>query len=155
MSVFSLARQGLSIGVEYGLQALEALTWVAETVEESVYEAGSLSRSGADLRFAIDNPPLRVGAFRSVRVLVDRIPVPAERVRLRPGAGTPWRSSDGITADAPVLLGPGDRLEFLLIGAAPPRRGTVTVRLELETPAIPPTVWLVLRDDPRTATEDP
>jgi len=152
-SWLSLARQAVSIGIDYGTHAIEALAWVAETVEESVYEAGSLVRSGPDLRFALDNPPLRVGAFRSVRVLVDRVPLPAERVELRAGPGTPWRSAASLTADAPLAFGPGERLEFRLVGGAPSTAEPLVIRLEFETSAIPPTVWLVIRDRPRAIAE--
>ncbi len=145
--VLSLLRQGLAVEVDYGTHSLEALVEVAETVEESVYEPHSLRRTPGGLAFALDNPPLRVGAFTSLVVRVNEVPVRPDRIRLRPALGAPWRSADAIGPDAPLALAPGDRTELVLTGEF----GTaseLTVRLELHAPAIPPRVWFEFRETP-------
>lgn len=145
-TAFSLARQGLELGIEYGPHSLEALLWVAETIEESVYCAGSLARDGDGIRFSLHNPPLRAGAFSSVRLLVDGRPVAPDRLRLRTGMRGAWRSAGSVTPAAPIDLRAGVPVEFVA-GLPPPAPGSsATVRLELECPAIPPLVWVEFRD---------
>ncbi len=144
--LFALVRQGITIGADYGIRSVETLLAVAQTIEESVYEPGSLRRIPGGLAFALDNPPLRVGAFARVRVLVDGEAIPSERVRLRPGPGHAWRTAADVTAEATYDLGPGDRTEFEIESAAPTGPGRTRVRIEFEAPAIPPTVWCELRD---------
>lgn len=139
--VLSLVRQGLTLGVQFGTHSVEALLWVAETVEEGVYEAGSLRRTAEGISFALDNPPLRVGAFTSLRVRVGEAEVTGDRIRIRPGPGTAWRTAASVGPDAPFHLGPGDRSEFDLVGEFGSVRESVTVRIELRTPAVPPLVW--------------
>jgi hypothetical protein len=139
--VLSLVAQGLRLGVEFGTHSVEALLWVAETVEEGVYEAKSLRWTAEGLEFALDNPPLRVGAFTSLVIRWDGSVVPADRIQWRSGPGTEWRPAESISAAAPLRLAPGDRTEFRLFGERGPRDREITVRLELHTPAIPPRVW--------------
>ncbi|MGA8303077.1 MAG: hypothetical protein WA691_03080 [Thermoplasmata archaeon] len=144
----SLLRQGLTLGVQFGPHSVEALLWAAETVEEGVYEAGSLRRTPGGIAFALDNPPLRVGAFTSIRVLVDGRPIFPELVRLRAGGGSAWRASSSVGPGSALNLGPGDRTEFEVVGSFGKGAGPLTVRLELHTPAIPPLVWFEFSETP-------
>ena len=138
----------MTLGVQFGTHSVEALLWVAETVEEGVYAAGSLRRTTEGLAFVLDNPPLRVGRFTSVVLRVNGDAVPAGRVRLRVGEGSSWRTAASIDAVAPLDLGPGDRLEFGLLGVFGQGAASITVRLELRTPAIPPLVWFEFDERP-------
>jgi hypothetical protein len=146
--ILALIREGLTVGLDFGVHSLETLVAVAEMVEESVYEPGSLRRTPEGMELALDNPPLRVGAFAQVRVLVDGVAIPAERVHLRPGPGAAWRSAATVTPGWTYDLAPGDRTELRIVGAAPVARGPVRVRVELRTFAIPPLVWCEVRDTP-------
>ncbi len=146
--LLSVVRQGLTVGVEYGTHSLEALLWVAETVEEGVYESGSLRRTPDGISFALDNPPLRTGAFESLVVRVNGDAVPGEGVRLRAGPGAPWRTAASLSRERPLALGPGDRTEFALTGPFGDGPEPITVRLELRVPAIPPLVWFEFRESP-------
>ncbi len=144
----SLLRQSLTIGWEYGTRSLGALLAVAETVEDAVYESGSLRRIPGGLAFELENPPLRVGAFAEVRVQVGSVPLPPTSVRLRPGAGTPWRTAADVTAGTPYLWGPGERTEFELATSLPTTNERICVRVELAPLAIPPRVWCEIREVP-------
>jgi hypothetical protein len=144
--LLSLLRQGLSVGVEFGAHSLEALLWVAETVEQSVYERGSLTRTPEGLRFWLNNPPLRVGAFSSLRVAIDGTHVPAERARVRGGPGLPWRTLTEISGERPLELRPGERTEVAVEGVPSAGVRELTVRLELQSTAIPPLVWFEFTD---------
>lgn len=145
-SLLSLLRQAFSLETEFGTRSIEALLWIAETVEESVYEAGSLACSSEGIVFNLVNPPLRVGAFGAVRLQVDGAPVDPSRLRLRSGPGTPWTTADRITPDSPWLLVPGGRTEFAADGPAPRIGRAVRLRLEWESLAIPPLVWFEFSD---------
>jgi hypothetical protein len=149
--VLSLLRQGLTLGYQYGTHSIEALLWVAETVEEGVYESGSLRRSSVGIAFALDNPPLRVGAFSSLGIRVDGAPVPGDQVRFRAGPGTPWRTAAALATSAPLYLAPGARTEFELDGAYGEGGDRITIRIELQVPAVPPLVWFEFTD---SATEE-
>jgi hypothetical protein len=153
--VFSLLRQGLTLGVQFGTHSVEALLWVAQTLEEAVYQPGSLTHSAEGISFVLDNPLLRVGAFTSVRILVDGVEVPAERVHLRPGPGTPWRTAAAVGPDSPFALAPGDGSEFAVAGNFPTGPDGMTVRIELHEPAIPPRVWFQFWEIPSEATHPP
>ena len=148
----SLLRQGLSIEIHYGTRSLEALLSVAEAVEDAVYATGSLRRIPGGLALALDNPPLRVGAFSAVRVLVDRNAVPPAQVRLRRGPGAAWRTASDVTADSPYRWGPGEPTEFELETSAALTGEPVCVRIELVSIAVPPLVWCEIREVP--APED-
>lgn len=144
----SLLRQGITIELGYGLRALEALLAIAEAVEDAVYESGSLRRIPGGLAFALDNPPLRVGAFDQVKVLIDDGPAAPEAVRLRKGPGTDWRTAADVTAESPFEWRPGERTEFEVILPAPAEEHRICVRVELRSVAIPPIVWCEIREVP-------
>lgn len=146
--VLSLFRQGLTLGVQFGTHSVEALLWVAETVEEGVYEAGSLHRTPAGVGFALDNPPLRVGAFTRLEVRVNGALAPGDIVRFRRGEGMAWRTASSISPSAPWELAPGDRTEFEVDGAFGDGADPVAVRLELHTPSVPPRVWFEFTESP-------
>ncbi len=144
-----LLRQGVAIEVEFGTHSLEALLWVAETVEGSVYVPGSLHATSTGLGFCLANPPLRVGAFDSVAVAVDGRGIPPERVRFRKTDAAAWRRASDVGPPDPYVVAPGDSTEFGV--EVPPgsigRRATV--RLELRSVAIPPLVWIEIADSVR------
>jgi hypothetical protein len=146
--VLSLLRQGLTVGYQYGTHSVEALLWVAETVEEGVYEAGSLRRTPEGIAFALNNPPLRVGAFTSLVLRVAGVAVPSDSVRIRPGPGAPWRLATTVADSSPLYLAPGDRTEFELQGSFGHGSDPITVRLELHTPFLPPLVWFEFHESP-------
>ena len=148
-SWFSLLRQGLSVEREFGRHSLETLISVAETIEESVYERGSLMRTANGLTFCLNNPPLRIGAFSSLHLILNERPVPAERVRVRYGPGLPWRAVTEITRERPLELGPGARIELGVDGPLPDGVRELRIRLELQSTAIPPLVWFEFRDSLR------
>jgi hypothetical protein len=145
----SLAHQAVSLEVEFGRHALEALAGIAETVEESVYEAGSLHRTDRGLEFALANPPLRVGAFRSIRVVLNGVPAPPASTGFRSGPGLPWTLGSSISRGAPFEFRPGQRTELRVEPLSDALAGRVDVRLELVSSAIPPLVWLEFRDELR------
>lgn len=146
--LLSLLRQGLTIGVQFGTQSVEALLWVAQTIEEGIYADGSLRRTSGGIAFALDNPILRVGAFSDLRILVEGMSVPPDRVRFRPGEGTEWRLASTVTSEAPWELRPGDRTHFEVDGSFGQGTDPITVRLELVTPSIPPLVWFEFNEKP-------
>ena len=146
-SLLSLVRQGIALEVGFGTRSLEALVDLAETVEQSVYAAGSLVRTETGLAFLLANPPLRVGAFRALRASVNAQVVAPDRLRFRPGAGTAWRTAATLGPERPLLLEPGRATELDLGGVEVPPSGRARVRLELESVAIPPLVWVEFDDE--------
>lgn len=144
--ILSLLRQGFSLEREFGSHSLESLLRIAETVEESVYEAGSLSRTATGFRFALANPPLRVGAFGAIGLSLNGIAIDRSAVRFRGGPDDPWRQADGLDRAHPLLLAPGRRTEIEADVEPSRLLGTLSVRLELESVAIPPKVWFAFRD---------
>jgi hypothetical protein len=144
--ILSLVRQGLTVGVDFGAHSLEALLWVAETVEESVYRSGSLLRVPRGVAFVLDNPPLRAGSFKSARLTVDGTPIPAECVRVHAGTGSAWRSLSEVSQAAPLELVPGCPTDIEVECDIPAERERLRVRLELRPVAIPPLVWFEFSD---------
>jgi len=145
-AILSLLRQGLAVEVEFGSHSLEAMVWVAETVERSVYEPHSLCRTADGLRFVLNNPPLRTGAFSWVSLAVDGAVVPPERVWTRPGPGSPWKSLQGISIEHPFEVRPGERTEVVIRDPLPLGRPEVRIRIEFRSVAIPPLVWFEFSD---------
>jgi hypothetical protein len=145
-SVLRLAGEAIGVGWEFGFESLEALAWVAQTVESSVYVPHSLRRTGTGFRFALANPPLRVGAFSSVRMLVDGAAASPDRVRVRTVPVGPWRATSTIGAEQPLELQSGSGTEFDVDWPVPLGTRALTVRLELTNVAIPPLVWLEFQE---------
>jgi hypothetical protein len=144
----SLLRQGLTLGVDYGTHSLGALLAVAETVEQAVYEPGSLRRIAGGLAFSLENPPLRVGSFYGVAVRIGDAPVPPGNLRLRKRPATVWRTGAEVTRSTPYDWGPGEATDFELTAPVPAGGERVCVRLELRPLAIPPLVWCEIREVP-------
>lgn len=145
-SWFSLLRQGLSVEREFGRHSLEALVSIAETIEQSVYERGSLARTANGFAFCLNNPPLRLGAFSSLHLILDEVPISPERVRLRSGPGRAWRELTDLSKEQPLDIGPGARIEFAVDGPFPEGMKDLGIRLELQSIAIPPLVWFEFTD---------
>jgi hypothetical protein len=149
LDILSSVRQGLSLEVDFGSHSIEALLAVAETLESSIYEPGSFEIAGTRLSFGLLNPPLRVGAFSAAVLRYDGHEVPPGRAWWRPTGTTEWRSTAEISPGAPLLLRPGDRTQFAVDLERRPDPGPVTLRLELTSVAIPPTVWMEIAETPR------
>ncbi|MGI0054542.1 MAG: hypothetical protein ACREB9_02085 [Thermoplasmata archaeon] len=145
-SILSLVRQGFSLEREFGARTIEELVSLAELVEESVYARGSLEGSTGGLNFRLLNPPLRTGAFASLRIVLDGIPIAEERIRVRSGDGAAWRTATEIDRDRPLEMRPGQPTEVRIDGARPSPGSEVHLRLELQSIAIPPLVWLEITD---------
>jgi hypothetical protein len=137
---FSLLRQGVSVGWEFGARSLEELAAVGEFLEHCVYEPGSLRRAPDGLAFTLRNPPLRMGAFSSIRVLLDGVAVPAGSVTLLGEGATTGRRTEAIDPAHPFAFAFGRRTEFHL-RVDPPAPGDHRIRLELQSVAVPPLVW--------------
>jgi hypothetical protein len=148
-AIVSLLRQGLELEIGFGTRSVEALVWIAEAVEESVYAAGSLVRTATGLQFRLSNPPLRLGAFRELRLIVDGRPVAPERLRFRRSAGGAWRTAASLSEAEPLVLLPGEPTEIAADGVEPRIGGRAELRLELSSVAIPPRVWVEFSDEVR------
>jgi hypothetical protein len=144
----SLLRQSLSIGYDFGAHPLEALLWVAETVERSVYEPGSLVRTPQGYAFTLANPPLRSGAFSGARLSIDRQAVEPQAFFVRE-RGRTWRSAGALSRSAPLRLAPGERTEFRVDIPPTAEPKPMAIRLEFDSVAIPPLVWFEFEDLPR------
>lgn len=137
-------RQGIHLAFDFGLQPVEELTRVAELLERSVYEVGSLRTDGAEVTFLLRNPPLRTGAFESARLLWDGSLRPIAGAWAAEPAGAP-RALESLTRAAPLTLPVGRRTRF---GFPAPGdvAGVHRVRLELQSVAIPPRIWFEFSD---------
>jgi hypothetical protein len=145
-SVLRLAGEAIGVGWEFGFESLEALAWVAQTVEASVYVEHSLRRTATGFRFALANPPLRVGGFSSARLSVNGAAIAPERVRVRVLPVGPWRVTSTLGAEQPLDLQCGSRTEFDVEASVPLATVSLTVRLELQNVAVPPLVWLEFQE---------
>ncbi|HTW55733.1 MAG TPA: hypothetical protein VMG36_04710 [Thermoplasmata archaeon] len=143
----SALRQGFELDVDFGTHSIEAMTWIAEVVETSVYRRGSLRGTADGLRFALANPPLRLGAFSGVTLRVNGALVPPERWTIRSGSAAPPRAATTVGAATPIELRSGEAIE--VVAAVGRLSGTVRIRLELESVAIPPRVWMEFDDELR------
>ncbi len=148
----AVVRQGLDVLFGFGLRPLEEMVTVAELLEHSVYEHGSLACDGPRATFVLLNPPLRMGAFHSATLLWDGAPVPSQGVRVRPGGSAETRAFSDLTRERPVTLPIGERTRFWVEGV-PLDPGAHRVRLELFSVAIPPRVWFEFTD--RLAPDTP
>ncbi len=149
--IVELVRQGIAIEVGFGTHSLEALLWVAESVEGSVYVPESLHATPTGVGFSLANPPLRVGAFGSVAATVDGEAIPPDGVRIRARDGQPWRRGSELSPEAPFVLGPGDPTQVQLDLPSARVGPRAVIRLELRSVAIPPLVWVEVADQVRTA----
>lgn len=141
----SLARQGVEVAVGFGVRSLEGLVDVAELLERSVYEPRSLRKAPEGFGFTLLNPPLRMGAFRSICLFWNGAAVDGDRVTLTLPDATA-RSLASIGPMAPVTLPVGERCRYL-VRADPVPPGRQHVRLELQSIAVPPKVWFEFADD--------
>jgi hypothetical protein len=147
-SLLHLADDAIGLGWDFGFGSLEALAWVALTIQRSVYVPGSLVRTATGFRFALANPPLRIGAFSSVRLRVDGDLLPAERVRVRVVPGGTWRVTSDLGLEHPLTLQGGVGAEFDADWPVERPHHPMVVRLELQNVAIPPLVWMEFRETP-------
>jgi len=141
----ALLREGVEVAVGFGVRSLEGLVDVAELLEHSVYEPRSLRSTGDGFCFTLLNPPLRMGAFSSVRLLWNGSEVDPTRAALAVGRSAA-RPLGSIAAASPVTLPIGERVRFS-VHAAPVEPGRHRVRLELQSVAVPPLVWLEFADE--------
>jgi hypothetical protein len=146
---FSLLRQGLTIEHEFGPAALAELVRVGRFLEHAFYEAGSLRETDRGIVFALVNPPLRLGAFRALRLLVDGHPVPPERCAWSEEGNPVQRRFSEIDPLHPIVLAPGRPIRFE-VEVDRPRPGRHVLRLEFQSVAIPPLVWIEIYDSVRT-----
>jgi len=148
---FALLWEGVEIGEEFGFLSLEALARVGRFLEHAFYEPASLTYSPEGLSFALRNPPLRMGAFSQIRIFLDRIEVDLARASIRSeGSAEPTRL-DQVDRDHPVVIPVGVISRFTLQGPAL-GPGPHTIRLELQSVAIPPLVWMEITDVVREGT---
>ena len=143
----SLVAQGIEVAAGFGVRSLEGLVSVAELLEHSVYEPASLHTVPGGVSFVLRNPPLRMGAFSALRLLWNGSPVPPGACTvLAPPEARPRRFSE-IDRSAPITLPIGRRSRFF--AGVVPGEGSQRVRLELQSVAIPPKVWLEFSDEVR------
>lgn len=147
-SLVRLVGEAIRLEFEFGTHTLEALLWIAQTVNASVYVPGSLVRTSTGFRFALANPPLRIGGFSEVHLLVNGTTVPPDRVRVRLGPSHPWRTSSHLSSEEPLELQAGSSTEFDAEWPLVGHRAPITVRLEFQSVAIPPIVWLEIHETP-------
>ena len=140
-----LLREALSLIREFGFHSTERLAHVAAFLERSVYAPHSLHALPGGVGFTLLNPPLRVGAFSSVRIAWDGQRLPAEQFFVRGEGQAIERSASDISISRPLELRPGQRVSFRLAGV-PAGAGPHRVRLELQSIAIPPLVWFEFSD---------
>jgi hypothetical protein len=141
----SLLRQGVEVAVGFGIRSLEGLAEVANLLEQSVYEPGSLARTPDGFAFTLLNPPLRMGAFSSVRILWNGHDVDPGIAAIRL-PGLPDRPLSGISVVAPVTIPVGSRTGFS-VASREVARGRHHLRLELQSVAVPPRVWFEFSDE--------
>jgi hypothetical protein len=139
-----LVDQGIELGLDFGIHSVVELARLGELLLHSVYERGSLRLDGGQAVFTLRNPPLRMGAFSRVRLFWDGAEVPAAAVSIAPALGTP-RALAEVDREHPVTIPVGERTRFRL-GPVPSDAHRHVVRLELQSVAIPPTVWFEFSD---------
>jgi hypothetical protein len=142
-----LLREGLEIESRFGWQALRQLVSTGEFVEKALYRRGTLVRTGdRGIRFGLLNPPLRLGAFGSATLHWDGSLIEPTQCFLRPmPEGVPIAFST-LDKTRPFSFLPGQRMEIQARLESAPSPGPHTVRLTLENVAIPPRVWIEIRD---------
>jgi hypothetical protein len=140
-----IIRQGLSLVSEFGVRSAERLAYVADFLERSVYAPNSLRVVQDGVGFTLLNPPLRVGAFSSLRVAWDGAFHPPDRAFVRAEGHSIDRALADIDASRPVELRPGERVDIRLT-EIPVDSLEHRVRLELQNIAVPPLVWFEFAD---------
>lgn len=147
-----LVRQGLRLALDYGVRPLEEMVRVAELIESSVYEHGSMTTDGRNVRFRLLNPPLRMGAFSSIALRWDGAAIPPSDATIASADSQSPRRFESISQAEPATIPIGRRTA---IAFETDRREIAVhrVRLELKSVAIPPMVWLEFAD--RLATSNP
>lgn len=140
-----LVRQGLRLALAFGVRPLEEMVRVAELIESSVYDHGSLNSDGRAVRFRLLNPPLRMGAFSRLALRWDGVLIPPSDATVASADGGPPRRFDGISLARPATIPIGRRTEIAFVTERH-EPGVHRVRLELESVAIPPMVWLEFAD---------
>jgi hypothetical protein len=140
-----LLRQGFTLMNEFGLRSVERLAYVADFLERSVYAPKSLRVVPDGVGFTLLNPPLRVGAFSSIRVAWDGEFLPPQRAYVRAEGHAIDRTLADVDLRRPIELRPGERVDFRLAGIS---RDSYLhrVRLELQNVAVPPLVWFEFAD---------
>ncbi|HEY6238742.1 MAG TPA: hypothetical protein VIZ68_06120 [Thermoplasmata archaeon] len=142
----SLAREGFDVVLGFGLGSLHGLVSVAELLQSSVYEERSLRRSSDRFEFTLLNPPLRMGAFRSARLIWNGTPLPADRAGVRSSPASQVVPFSSIDDAHPFIFPTGQRTVFTA-HPEPATPGRQSVRLELQSVAIPPLVWFEFSAD--------
>jgi hypothetical protein len=143
----ALLRESVEVAVGFGLRSLEGLVDVAELIEQSVYEPRSLRRTAGGFQFTLLNPPLRMGAFSSVKLLWDGATVePSLAAMELPRAAS--RTLGSVTRADPITIPIGQRTA-IAVQATNLARGRHHVRLELRSVAVPPLVWIEFTDELR------
>jgi hypothetical protein len=140
-----LLREGISLLSEFGVRSTERLAYVASFLEASVYARKSLHAVPGGAAFTLLNPPLRVGAFSSVRVAWDGTFLPPDRAFVRVEGHAVERPLSDIALPRPIELRPGQPIHFRLADV-PVSSGHHRVRLELQNIAVPPLVWFEFAD---------
>lgn len=147
-----LLREGLQIGRGFGLHSLEEMARIALYLESAVYDRGSLRPIPDGIAFALHSPPLRMGAFQRVSLTWDGRLLPLVDCTAHPvDLPAPVRL-DTIDRPHPLILPVGERIEFAAV-VPPPEAGPHTIRVDLESVAIPPVVWFQLTDHLRGGSE--
>ena len=147
-----LVREGLVVAFDFGVAPLEQITRLAEVIEHTVYEPGSLRAVAGRARFTLLNPPLRMGAFSSATIQWDGEPVDPARCTVETDGVRPARALSTLSSTAPLGLPVGARSRFAF-PVPDPTSGEHRVRLELTSVAIPPRIWLEFAD--RVAADVP
>jgi hypothetical protein len=140
-------REALSIGWSFGLGSLEELIRSAVALETGIYAKGSLRATATGVAIPLRNPPLRIGAFRAVRVFWDGAPIALDRARVATDRRPAHRRLADLTEAEPLELAVGEGSRYEIDLDRPPAAGDHRVRLEWESVAVPPLVWLELRDE--------
>lgn len=149
----ALLRSGLSLGWAFGAGSLEELARTALELENGIYRAGGLTASGGRVRLTLQNPPLRIGAFRSVAAYWDGVPLLGTSGWVATERAPELRPLASVTDAVPLLLETGEGSRFELAPVPEPTLGPHRVRLEWRSRAVPPLVWMEIADHLRAAED--
>ncbi|MCI4340260.1 MAG: hypothetical protein L3J73_03210 [Thermoplasmata archaeon] len=149
----SLLEQGVEVAAGFGLRSIEGLVDVAELLEQSVYEPRSLRRTPTGFGFTLLNPPLRMGAFSSLKLIWNGTAVDASEASIILPDAAP-RSFGSIDRSNPVSVPVGRRSRFE-VASETVVDGRHHLRLELQSVAVPPLVWFEFSDELRAPDAAP